>query len=214
MGKSAPRGTRGSPPAEAGAGSPKGNTGREPAGCGRAAAGQGASRAERPPPHPRRRMRRGNIPGLLVASPGCRERRRSEPAPARGFATSSGARQTGPDAQLEILLARIGQIEEERLASSLVRLRCHASAASPASGLPQSPHARRLRQAAARHSGPPPLAMTDRDELNAFSSQGPDHTDERRHFYVCKRCGQAVDKRNLGDVFHHEEPGHERLPEN
>ena len=36
--------------------------------------------------------------------------------------------------------------------------------------------------------------------------------DESVHFYVCKACGQAVDKRNLGDVFYHEEPGHEPLP--
>jgi hypothetical protein len=33
------------------------------------------------------------------------------------------------------------------------------------------------------------------------------------HFFVCPRCGQAVDKRDLGQVFHHEEPGHERWPE-
>jgi len=36
--------------------------------------------------------------------------------------------------------------------------------------------------------------------------------DEPQHFYVCKACGQAVDKRRLGEVFHHEEPGHEPLP--
>jgi hypothetical protein len=38
--------------------------------------------------------------------------------------------------------------------------------------------------------------------------------EEREHFYVCPACGQAVDKRDLGEVFHHEEPSHERLPEN
>lgn len=32
------------------------------------------------------------------------------------------------------------------------------------------------------------------------------------HFYVCEACGQAVDMRKLGDVFHHEEPEHEPLP--
>jgi hypothetical protein len=37
---------------------------------------------------------------------------------------------------------------------------------------------------------------------------------EEQHFYLCKACGQAVDKRDLGQVFHHEVPGHERLPEN
>jgi hypothetical protein len=41
------RATRGKPPAEGGAGSPKGNTGRVPAGCGRAAAGQDALSARR-----------------------------------------------------------------------------------------------------------------------------------------------------------------------
>jgi hypothetical protein len=29
------------------------------------------------------------------------------------------------------------------------------------------------------------------------------------HFYVCKACGQAVEMRNLGEVFRHEEPGHQ-----
>lgn len=37
---------------------------------------------------------------------------------------------------------------------------------------------------------------------------GPDHDDEAKHFIVCAACGQAIDCRNLGDVFHHEEPGH------
>lgn len=35
----------------------------------------------------------------------------------------------------------------------------------------------------------------------------------RGHFYPCKACGQDVDKRDLAAVFHHEEPGHEPLPE-
>jgi len=39
-----------------------------------------------------------------------------------------------------------------------------------------------------------------------------DPADERVHFYVCKVCGQAVDMRDLGQVFHHEVPGHEPLP--
>lgn len=61
--------------------------------------------------------------------------------------------------------------------------------------------------------------MDDREELNAIRSAkgGPDGlepepADEREHFYICKACGQAVDKRRLGDVFHHEEPGHEPIP--
>jgi len=36
--------------------------------------------------------------------------------------------------------------------------------------------------------------------------------DEREHFYVCRKCGQAVDQRDLGQVFHHEMPGHKPLP--
>ena len=38
--------------------------------------------------------------------------------------------------------------------------------------------------------------------------------DESVHFYVCNACGQAVDKRKLGDVFHHEEAGHQPIPTN
>ena len=36
--------------------------------------------------------------------------------------------------------------------------------------------------------------------------------DEREHFYQCKACGQMVDMRRLGYVFHHEEEGHAPLP--
>ncbi len=35
--------------------------------------------------------------------------------------------------------------------------------------------------------------------------------EEHEHFYVCATCGQAVDKRDLGQVFHHEDAGHEPL---
>jgi hypothetical protein len=31
------------------------------------------------------------------------------------------------------------------------------------------------------------------------------------HFYTCKACGQLVDKRDLGQVFHHEVRGNKRL---
>lgn len=37
---------------------------------------------------------------------------------------------------------------------------------------------------------------------------------ELDHFYTCKACGQSVDMRNLGQVFHHEEAGHKPLPTN
>ena len=33
--------------------------------------------------------------------------------------------------------------------------------------------------------------------------------DEVEHFFVCQSCGQAVDMRVLGEVLHHEDPGHE-----
>ena len=37
--------------------------------------------------------------------------------------------------------------------------------------------------------------------------------DERDHFYACKACGQMVDMRDLGQVFHHEKKRHRPLPE-
>lgn len=40
---------------------------------------------------------------------------------------------------------------------------------------------------------------------------GPPVTSEADHFYVCEACKQSVDMRDLGQVFHHEEPGHEPL---
>ncbi|MGN6515903.1 MAG: hypothetical protein ACTHLR_08685 [Rhizomicrobium sp.] len=40
----------------------------------------------------------------------------------------------------------------------------------------------------------------------------PEPEDEAEHFYICKACGQAVDRRRLGDVFHHEEAGHAPIP--
>lgn len=54
--------------------------------------------------------------------------------------------------------------------------------------------------------------MSDRKTLNALPCTAPDLEDESQHFYVCPECGQAVDMRKLGDVLHHEEPGHDPLP--
>lgn len=51
-----------------------------------------------------------------------------------------------------------------------------------------------------------------REELNALRCEYPQVQDEVEHFYLCPSCGQAVDMRRLGDVLHHEEPGHESLP--
>jgi hypothetical protein len=60
--------------------------------------------------------------------------------------------------------------------------------------------------------------MQDLDELNVYrSAKGgpagpePEPEDEAAHFYVCK-CGQAVDRRRLGDVFHHMQEDHQPLP--
>jgi hypothetical protein len=55
--------------------------------------------------------------------------------------------------------------------------------------------------------------MMTRDELNRLNAtrREGDPTDEREHFYVCCACGQAVDMRRLGDVFHHEDYGHEPI---
>ncbi len=41
---------------------------------------------------------------------------------------------------------------------------------------------------------------------------GPAATSEADHYYVCSSCKQAVDMRDLGQVFHHEEVGHAPLP--
>lgn len=43
--------------------------------------------------------------------------------------------------------------------------------------------------------------------------EGGEPADPLEHFYICKACGQPVDKRDLGAVFHHEDHGHERLPD-
>jgi hypothetical protein len=40
---------------------------------------------------------------------------------------------------------------------------------------------------------------------------GPPISSEADHFYECQHCGQAVDMRDLGQVFHHEEPIHDKL---
>lgn len=35
---------------------------------------------------------------------------------------------------------------------------------------------------------------------------------ELEHFIVCPSCGQMIDRRDLGQVIHHDEPGHAPLP--
>ena len=34
---------------------------------------------------------------------------------------------------------------------------------------------------------------------------------ELEYFHECAICGQLVDRRNLGEVFYHEEPNHTKL---
>jgi hypothetical protein len=47
-------------------------------------------------------------------------------------------------------------------------------------------------------------------DSNSYPSRrvGGEPEQEAEHFYVCAACGQAVDMRRLGDVFHHEDDGH------
>lgn len=40
---------------------------------------------------------------------------------------------------------------------------------------------------------------------------GGDPYNELDNFYTCKACGQSVDMRDLGQVFHHEDEGHEPI---
>lgn len=41
---------------------------------------------------------------------------------------------------------------------------------------------------------------------------GGEQQNEADHFYKCPARGQAMGMRDLGEVFHHELPGHEPLP--
>jgi hypothetical protein len=41
---------------------------------------------------------------------------------------------------------------------------------------------------------------------------GGDPENEADHFIKCPACGQMIDRRDLGEVFHHELEGHEPLP--
>lgn len=56
----------------------------------------------------------------------------------------------------------------------------------------------------------------ERDRLNKTPGRrvGGEPATEAEHFYVCEQCKQAVDRRRLGDVLHHEEPDHKPIPAN
>lgn len=41
---------------------------------------------------------------------------------------------------------------------------------------------------------------------------GGEPSSEAEHFETCTTCGQAFDMRDLGQVFHHNVPGHKALP--
>lgn len=40
---------------------------------------------------------------------------------------------------------------------------------------------------------------------------GGEPVDKAEHFFACPECGQAVDMRDLAQVFHHLDPGHTPL---
>jgi bifunctional non-homologous end joining protein LigD len=54
---------------------------------------------------------------------------------------------------------------------------------------------------------------TSRQELNRLPVIAPDAPREANHLYGCPECRQIVDRRSLGDVLLHEEPGHEPTSE-
>lgn len=45
-------------------------------------------------------------------------------------------------------------------------------------------------------------------ELHHIGRQDHEPIDDARHFYICARCGQPVDKRDPGDCVSHEARGH------
>ncbi len=56
--------------------------------------------------------------------------------------------------------------------------------------------------------------MIDLPHIPPGVVQGVDPADEAEHFFNCGACGQAVDMRDLGEVFRHEEDGHQaRAPQ-
>lgn len=51
--------------------------------------------------------------------------------------------------------------------------------------------------------------MIDLSRIKPGRLVGEQPADEAEHFFVCEACGQAVDMRDLGEVFRHEEADHE-----
>ena len=84
------------------------------------------------------------------------------------------------------------------------------------------PHARRVVPPAAiwYHASVaplPPLGGAFQDdpmprELHYIGRQDHEPIDDARHFHICARCGQPVDKRDAGEVMRHEARGHAPPP--
>ena len=57
-----------------------------------------------------------------------------------------------------------------------------------------------------------PLLIPERRDSTPLGIRvGGEPVNEVEHFLNCRACGQAFDMRDLGQVFHHEEPGHKPL---
>jgi hypothetical protein len=54
--------------------------------------------------------------------------------------------------------------------------------------------------------------MEERNRFPQGVRLGGEPANEADHFYVCEHCKQAVDMRDLGQVFHHEERPHQPIP--
>jgi hypothetical protein len=54
-----------------------------------------------------------------------------------------------------------------------------------------------------------------REQLKGIRGRpiGGEPENEADHFYTCAYCGQAVDRRKLFQVLHHEQAEHEPLPD-
>lgn len=50
--------------------------------------------------------------------------------------------------------------------------------------------------------------MSDLPHIPPGKRVGGEPADEAEHFFICESCGQAVDMRDLVEVFRHDEPGH------
>lgn len=58
------------------------------------------------------------------------------------------------------------------------------------------------------------MAMARVDFYNSVRARclDGDSTDELHHFVLCPECAQAIDLRDLDQVLHHGDPGHDWIP--